>query len=895
MSLSRWFTSRKSKTPIRKGRTLPLLELLEARCTPTVSGYRPIDEVGNNVANPGQGTADTDLIRVSPVAYADGIDAPSLPQNPSARVISDILNNQTDPNNLTQDLTTVDGNNLSDFGYAFGQFMDHDMDLTPTDPNNTLLIAADPNDPSGMAAQTFDRSLTDPTTGTSTRNPAQDVNAVTSYLDLSQVYGSTDAMAAALRTGSGGLLKTSAGNMLPYDNSTYFTAAQLSIINMANDAQAVPTDELFVTGDVRGNENVELTALQTLFVRNHNRIATELQQLHPGWTDEQLYQEARKLNIAEYQEIIYNDYLPDLLGKGAIPKYTGYNPNVNASIATEFSTVAFRFGHSMLDNGIDRNTNNGLDLTGDPAGSDISLATDFFDPNVLNPAGVTDPLTGHVSTDIGAILKGDADGLAEADDIMDVDDIRDLLFGNGGLTDNGQDLIARDVERARDDGIGSYNQVREAYGLAPVTSFAQITSNVQVQQELQEAYGSVNNIDPFEGGMAEDHVGGSDMGPLFTKILVDQFTRLETGDRYFYLNETMNPEELAMISQGNSLGKIIEANTNVTNLQSDVFVFQASISGTVSESGAMPKSMSGGLAGITVDLKDSDGDVVASTVTNARGQYSFNQPASNAGVDGTGSYTVSLELPAGVQQTSADPAAILISRGGTNVGGVNFTVTSSATQFAVNAPKVVPTGKSFDITVVAEDASGNLAAGYTGTVRFSLGTMDAGAVLPTDYTFTAADHGVHTFHVTLSATGSQTIIVTDTTTSSIVGQAKVTAAAPGLVTHFALIPIGPAIAGSATQVLVVALDAFNNIVTNYTGTVHLTSSDSSAKLPADYTFTTSDHGSHLFSIVFGAAGDDTLTATDTKNSSITGSVDDWVLAPPPTRPTPPAPPPPKGH
>ena len=95
------------------------------------------------VAKPGQGTADTDLLRVSPVAYADGIDSPSLPSNPSARVISDILNNQTDPNNLTQDLTTVDGNNLSDFGYAFGQFMDHDMDLTPTDPNNTLLIAAD--------------------------------------------------------------------------------------------------------------------------------------------------------------------------------------------------------------------------------------------------------------------------------------------------------------------------------------------------------------------------------------------------------------------------------------------------------------------------------------------------------------------------------------------------------------------------------------------------------------------------------------------------------------------------------------------------------------------------------------------------------------------------------
>ena len=273
-----------------------------------------------------------------------------------------------------------------------------------------------------------------------------------------------------------------------------------------------------------------------------------------------------------------------------------------------------------------------------------------------------------------------------------------------------------------------------------------------------------------------------------------------------------------------------------------MFVFQASISGTVSLPATTSKGMGAGEAGITVELKDSDGDIVATTVTNGRGQYSFNQPAAGAGVDSTGSYNVVLVLPAGLQQTSADPAAILISRGGQNVGGVNFTVTNSATQLAVSAPKLVPTGKSFDVTVVAEDASGNRAAGYTGTVHFTLGTADSGATLPADYTFTAADHGVHVFHVTLTAIGSQSIVVTDTSTSSIVGQATTTAAVAGQVTHFALIPLGPALKGTATQVLVVALDAFNNVVTNYAGTIHLTSSDGGAKLPADYTFTAGDHG-----------------------------------------------------
>ncbi len=466
---------------------------------------------------------------------------------------------------------------LSDFGYAFGQFIDHDLDLTPTDPTQTLQILADPNDPSQMGNQTFDRSVFDPTTGTSTSNPRQQINAVTSYLDLSKVYGSTQHVADALRTFSGGQLKTSPGNMLPYDNLTYFTQTQINALNMANDAQAVPESSLFAAGDVRANENVELTALQTLFVRNHNLIAGELQKEHPSWTDEQLYQEARKINIAEYQKIIYTQYLPDLLGPSALPAYTGYNPNVDPAIATEFSTVAFRFGHSLLSSEIERQGNNGQDvLPNDPAGADISLATDFFDPNVLNPSGVVDPLTGHISTDIGPILKGDADGVSQADDLMAINDIRNLLFANGGLQDNGQDLIARDVERARDDGIGTYNQVREAYGLPPVTSFAQITSNVTVQQELQKAYGTVNNIDPFEGGMAEDHVAGSDLGPLFTKIIADQFNRLRAGDRFFYLNESWNADELRIMQQGNTLGKVIEANTGITNLQADVFKFTAS-------------------------------------------------------------------------------------------------------------------------------------------------------------------------------------------------------------------------------------------------------------------------------------------------------------------------------
>jgi peroxidase len=222
--------------------------------------------------------------------------------------------------------------------------------------------------------------------------------------------------------------------------------------------------------------------------------------------------------------------------------------------------------------------------------------------------------------------------------------------------------------------------VRVALGLAPVTSFSQISSNPQVVQELEEAYpGGVNTVDAFEGGLAEDHVPGSDMGQLFTTILVNQFTRLRSGDRFFYLNETWNQDELNIFRQGDTLAKIIEANTSVTNLQSDVFIFQASISGQVTVSlGSSSRPVQVGVPGITVELTDTSGDVLATTRTDIFGRYSFNQlsgPAANAtnapGVSATGDYQVVVVLPSFLKETSG-PGTIEITRGGTNVTGADF-------------------------------------------------------------------------------------------------------------------------------------------------------------------------------------------------------------------------------
>jgi hypothetical protein len=503
-------------------------EALEDRCTPSVTGFSPVDEVGNNAANPYQGVsfftsstegttpadvAGGDLLRLSPANYkpvangGDGFTTPSLTYGAptfiaTPRQVSNTVFNQATTLFGSTDINTVDGNGLSDFGYTWGQFIDHDMDLTPTQstgapaankdgvngfpiPVDAFHNGLDGNQPpdSIVGPIPFTRSIFDANTGTAATGPRQQVNVSTSYLDLSQVYGSTLAVSNALRTGSGGLLKSSPGadgilgtaddllpfnttDSLPYNNNMpYFTQDQLNMFGMANDAHVVDSTALFVAGDPRANETTELTSLQTLFMRNHNAIARQLAQLNPAsfgfttWTDDNLYNEARKLNIAIEQNIIYTGYLPDLLGPNAMPAYSGYNPNVDASISTEFSTVGFRFGHSLLNNTVPRDANDESSI------GDISLAQSFFNPTLLTPGGVD--VFGNAASDIGAVLKGDADNNAQAMDAMAVSAVRNLLFF--GTSGPGDDLIARDIWRADDHGIGTYNQVRDAFGLSQIT------------------------------------------------------------------------------------------------------------------------------------------------------------------------------------------------------------------------------------------------------------------------------------------------------------------------------------------------------------------------------------------------------------------------------------------
>ena len=277
---------------------------------------------------------------------------------------------------------------------------------------------------------------------------------------------------------------------------------------------------------------------------------------------------------------------------------------------------------------------------------------------------------------------------------------------------------------------------------------------------------------------------------------------------------------------------------------------------------------------VTVQLRDQYGNPVTSGVTVG---LSSTSGGGKFFSDSAGAHQItSVSIVSGssmgsfyYSDTVADSPTLTASSTGVTSATTVFTITSSGvTQFNVVAsPTTVTAGGSVTVTVKAEDAHGNVVASYSGTVHFT--STDGQATLPANSGLTS---GVGSFSVTLKTVGSQTVTATDTVSSSITGTSNavtVSAGGFGTVVHFVVSASPSSItAGDTVTVSVTAKDAFDNTVPAYGGTVHFTSSDAQATLPADSTLT---NGAGSFSITLKTAGTQTVTATDTVSSSITGT------------------------
>ncbi|MGF1601065.1 MAG: peroxidase family protein [Thermosynechococcaceae cyanobacterium] len=515
--------------------------------------FRTIDGSGNNGANSDWGTPSTQLLRLTDADYDDGISAPRSAGLPSARAVSNAV--------VAQSGSVLNAAGLSDWFWQWGQFLDHDIDLTesahPTEAFNVAVPQGDSLfDPFNTGTQQIglNRSIYDTATGTGTDNPRQQVNEITSFIDGSMVYGSDQARADALRTDDNtGRLKTSAGDLLPYNEGGFGNAG-------GSDSTQ------FLAGDVRANEQIGLTSVHTLFVREHNRIADGiaqriengdglvLQKLNTFLTDHPdanegdfIYESTRKLIGAKIQMITYQEFLPLMLGQELAP-YAGYDATVNPGIANEFSTAAFRFGHTMLSPQLQQYDANGNTST--------ALRNAFFNPTLAQNGGVDSFLVGL--------------GLQQAQEIdsMVIDDVRNFLFGPPGA--GGFDLASLNLQRGRDHGLPGLNDVRSGLGLSAYGSFLELAGgDAALAGKYASVYTSVNDVDLWVGGLGEQHVNGGVLGETFSTIVADQFTRLRDGDRFFYANELESLEWLDPDIQNTTFADIIRSNTENAFLVQD--------------------------------------------------------------------------------------------------------------------------------------------------------------------------------------------------------------------------------------------------------------------------------------------------------------------------------------
>ena len=515
------------------------------------SPYRSYDGRNNNItssANALFGAADIPLYRELASAYASGDTKNAMGgvSRPSARQISNAV--------IDEPVTQINTRHLSTLVYQWGQFLDHEITLTPTGSTEYAFITLPKDEKVFTEEIPFFRSefrMVSAGTGGTVR---QQINLNTSFIDGSVVYGSDETRARWLRTMKNGKLKTSSGNLMPYNtiDGELSSAIDPKAPGMANDSSGKV--KTFVAGDVRAAENPVLASIHTVFVREHNRICDRL--VSQGLrNDEQLYQMARKEVGALIAAITYQEFLPAL---GIIlQSYSGYKSFVRPDIMNTFATASYRIGHTMVSDDVVFVDNDCEEVSP----GEMDLVEVFWNPQLVAAYGV----------DI--FIKGASSHDQYETDTKINDVLRNFLFGSpNDPVRFGIDLGSLNIQRGRDHGLPDYNTARRFYTGTAASSFSDISPVDSTARALRKLYGDVNNVDLWIGILAEKHLPNKSVGLTMNAMLKSQFEKLRDGDFYFYLNDPYLSASVRNSVRNTKFSDIIKRNTNLTNILTNVFI-----------------------------------------------------------------------------------------------------------------------------------------------------------------------------------------------------------------------------------------------------------------------------------------------------------------------------------
>lgn len=483
-------------------------------------GDQPTPVVPPEVIPPDDETYDENyLVRLTDPNYADGIGELDSTA-PNARGISNAVAQQTG------DTPSLEG--ASNLLWAWGQFIDHDISLTPATGGEFAPIIAPVGDPEFAPGTLIPFTRVVPVEGSGITTPRVYENEITSLMDGSMVYGSTPEVTEGLRDGA--------------------------YLRLDDQDQVILTDNGVLVGDVRGAENVALTSMHTLFAREHNTWVDRLAEENPNLDEDALFDMARIRVETEIQAITYNEWLPLIVGGDAISDYDAFDPNASSAISVEFSTTAFRFGHSLLPSQLERVNEDGSDIEQ----GDLALRDAFFNPAAIAEGGGIDPL-----------LRGLAGSDSQALDTQVVEDVRSFLLGEDVTT--GLDLAALNIERGRDLGLELYNDMREGLGFERAEDFSDITDDPALIARLESVYEDVDQVDAWVGGLAEDPVEGGMVGETFAAVIVQQFEAIRDADPYWSEGGADLTDEEFDDLWSTRLSDVVQDNTEIEVLQDDAF------------------------------------------------------------------------------------------------------------------------------------------------------------------------------------------------------------------------------------------------------------------------------------------------------------------------------------